>query len=607
MSQLSSCVLRTIFPCRSQTDSRALLGLAIATFNKGGISLRAAAKLYGVSKETLRRALKQGLTTAAHWGRRQLFTPTQEKEIVAIVLKHAAEARAVTPTELCQIARHMGRKFGIPSTLFNGGEKWLRAFMKRNHELSLRIVKTTSRGRLIMFNPITIAQWQALYSGIYGQYKPEAILNKDDMGINVETISSNTRVSLLVASACISTKPMSLSPSSLVFNIFRNPVLQVLAKRGADNVRMQQTQKGGHISVTMCGPARGPMLPSVITFAGTSLRKSKIPGTENTYQIFSPNGWAGRETHLLHLDLIKEYMDKEGLDKVLLLCDNSSLNANPEFVDRCRTYRIRVMTLPPQCTGKIQPLDVNYFGGLKNCIRRLARDDRNPVTEDNLGFYLEKAVKHLQAGSKGSPLAGGFKMAGLFPFNKDVFTDEDFAPAVARLGISMEHPAVKKARMLEPVDFHVEWEHGFALSSPPLDKSMKLLVDEEAKLGRFDPAACLLTDNAAVKLTLEKNAAKKKEEEDKAARVQKRKEVKEQRDKEAAEKKASIAAKKQEREAAKVAKETADAAKAAAAPAPKPSAPVAPVDATGDAMVEEPPAPVEVSRAGRKRKVREYE
>ena len=81
----------------------------------------------------------------------------------------------------------------------------------------------------------------------------------------------------------------------------------------------------------------------------------------------------------------------------------------------------------------------------------------------------------------------------------------------------------------------------------------------------------------------------------------------EERKDQAAEKKASIAAKKLEREAAMAAKEAAAAAKAAVSPARKPRAPAAPVDATGDAMVEEPPARVEVSRAGRKRTVREYE
>jgi hypothetical protein len=54
--------------------------------------------------------------------------------------------------------------------------------------------------------------------------------------------------------------------------------LQIIGRKGAVNVKVERTRKGGHITATFAVPARGEILPILWTFKGTD-RRSRVPGS----------------------------------------------------------------------------------------------------------------------------------------------------------------------------------------------------------------------------------------------------------------------------------------------------------------------------------------
>lgn len=92
---------------------------------------------------------------------------------------------------------------------------------------------------------------------------------------------------------------------------------------------------------------------------------------------------------------------------------------------------VTVLTFPPHSTGKLQPLDVGVFGPFEEAYKRGGRQlvDSQPCKTffiyDVAGCVNEAHIKTMIPSS----ICSAIKAIGIFPFNRDIFTDNDFAPS----------------------------------------------------------------------------------------------------------------------------------------------------------------------------------
>ncbi|CAH2014284.1 unnamed protein product [Acanthoscelides obtectus] len=99
-----------------------------------------------------------------------------------------------------------------------------------------------------------------------------------------------------------------------------------------------------------------------------------------------------------------------------------------ETVKFAKENGITLLTLPPHCSNKMQPLDVAVYSPLK--VRYNAALSNwmisNPgktVTIYNIPTFIKSIMSaaFIQAN-----ILSGFRKCGIQPFNPDIFTDEDF-------------------------------------------------------------------------------------------------------------------------------------------------------------------------------------
>ncbi len=92
-----------------------------------------------------------------------------------------------------------------------------------------------------------------------------------------------------------------------------------------------------------------------------------------------------------------------------------------------------MVTIPPHTSHRTQPLDVTFFGPLKNAFYReiellMKTSQAKRVSEYDVAALINRAYVKVGTMDKGQK---GFRVTGIHPWNPDVFTDEDYLSSEA--------------------------------------------------------------------------------------------------------------------------------------------------------------------------------
>lgn len=94
----------------------------------------------------------------------------------------------------------------------------------------------------------------------------------------------------------------------------------------------------------------------------------------------------------------------------------------------CKANNIDVLTLPPHTSHKLQPLDRGVFGPLKtyfgnSCSAWMFNHPNVPIGIQNVA---ELVAEPILKGASSMNIISGFRASGIWPFNRDIFTENDF-------------------------------------------------------------------------------------------------------------------------------------------------------------------------------------
>ncbi|XP_065665661.1 uncharacterized protein LOC136087083 [Hydra vulgaris] len=120
-------------------------------------------------------------------------------------------------------------------------------------------------------------------------------------------------------------------------------------------------------------------------------------GTKNDA---NPSGWINTEIFLKWFDHFVEYGHPSKDHPLLLIMDNHKTHILIELMDKAKESNVVLLTLPPHCSHKLQPLDRSVFGPLKKfynsaCDSWLKTHPNTPMTIydifENLGIAYTRA------------------------------------------------------------------------------------------------------------------------------------------------------------------------------------------------------------------------
>lgn len=380
--------------------------------------LRASAT-YDVPKSTLERRVRKARETVnadtdsdndcgkKHLGRfKTVFTAEQENELAEYVKSMEARLFGLTGKELRIIAYQLAQRNHIDNP-FNtetgmAGEDWLSGFLKRHPDLAYRRPEPTSAARAMGFNRVAVDKFFTLLENVIDKHKltPERIYNVDETGI--------------------STVPKSQS--------------KILSMKGQKQVGcLSSAERGQLVTAEICFNAVGTYVPPMLIYARKRMKEELLDDAPSGFWgTCSDNGWI---TTKIFFDWFKSFVQFAQPTKekpVLLLLDgHSSHTKNIDLIDYARENNVILLCTPPHCTHKLQPLDVSFMRPLSTYysaeVKKWLRDHPGRVvTPYQVAKLFGQA--YLQAATMLTAI-NGFRKCGIWPLDKNVFTDADFITA----------------------------------------------------------------------------------------------------------------------------------------------------------------------------------
>lgn len=285
------------------------------------------------------------------------------------------------------------------TTAERAGWKWLRLFLGRHPELAPRTPQPVSAARMQGFTKENVDRFFDVYENEITKIKfnPTRLFNVDETGVT----------------------------------IVQHKTAQVIGRKGKRQIATLSSAERGHlITVVTCMSASGQHLPPKLIWPRKNMKKELMNGTPpgTTYSCHE-SGWIQTESFTeWFMDFIKYTRPTEEDPVVLVLDGHYSHTRNLEVILAARKHFVTIVCLPPHCTHRMQPLDKSFMSPFKTYYAQaiekwLKHNPGRKVTIYQIGEIFGEAF--LKAATY-QIAVNGFRATGLFPVNRNYFTEADF-------------------------------------------------------------------------------------------------------------------------------------------------------------------------------------
>lgn len=334
---------------------------------------------------------------------RRVFTDTEEKLLVNYCITISHMKYGLSRKELCELAWKYAKAKNKDTPESWGeneraGEQWVKDFMKRHKELSVRKPEATSLSRATSFNRTNVNKFFENLTTVMDRYGPISgsdIYNVDETAV-----------------------PTVTEPS------------KIIAPKGQKQVGFVTSAERGQL-ITMIGGASaiGNHIPPYFVFPRTNFKDFMLtgapPGSDGTA---NPTGWSNHHIFVKYMHHFIKYVKPSTEKRVLLIFDNHESHMSVEVIELAKANGIILLTLPPHTSGRMQPLDVSVYGPFKTYYTQEMQlwYRNNPGKTFSIYNVAAAVGQAFPQAFCPQNITSGFLNSGIYPLNPKIFKDHDF-------------------------------------------------------------------------------------------------------------------------------------------------------------------------------------
>ncbi|XP_072375636.1 uncharacterized protein [Diabrotica undecimpunctata] len=143
--------------------------------------------------------------------------------------------------------------------------------------------------------------------------------------------------------------------------------IKVLAPKGSKQVSKCTSGERGVLVTTCCRvSASGNSLPPAMIFPRKNFKEHMISGAPpGTLGLATNNGWMNGEEFVKVMEHFIKHSGSTNENPTCLIFDNHEIHLTVPTLNLAKENGVTIVTLPPHCSNKLQPLDVTVYQPFK--------------------------------------------------------------------------------------------------------------------------------------------------------------------------------------------------------------------------------------------------
>ena len=389
---------------------------AVEAVRKGDMGIKKASAAFNVPKTTLRRRARGRNKRAKEGnkdlgGRKPILSEEIEVDLVGYILKMEEMFFGLTMDDVRKLAYQIAER----NKLLEGsrdrpvyinrdsfGHDWLKGFLKRHPDIAPRTPEATSAARARGFNRTVVSKFFDVYEALVDKYQfpPQNIYNVDETGMTT----------------------------------VQGTGAKILAMKGRRQVGcLTSAERGQLVTVVVCMNVTGSFLPPFLIFPRQRMKAELMDGSPpGAVCVCHPSGWMQLEIFSQWFDHFLTFSGASKSHPVLLILDGHSTHVrNLDVINKARDFGVMIICLPAHCSHKMQPLDVSFMKPFSTYYNtEVAKWLRNHPGRTVSVFQIASLLTPaFQKAATAMTAANGFRKTGLWPVNRDVFQEHEYAPS----------------------------------------------------------------------------------------------------------------------------------------------------------------------------------
>lgn len=334
----------------------------------------------------------------------KVFNKEQEAELTKYIIRCSQHYYGISIYELKQLAYEFAvkeEKVVVPKNWEAeklAGRQWYYGFMLRHKNLSLRTPQQTSLNRVKAFCRENVDLFFRNLDAVFAKtsFGPSDIWNMDETG----------------------------------FTTVPNNIGKILSLKGLKRVgQITSAERGSLMTLALAVSASGNSIPPFYIFPRKKMSPTYMEyASKESVGYANGSGWMQQDEFGKFMHHFIKYSRSSIEAPTLLLLDNHSSHLSIAAIDLAREHGVTILSFPPHCSHRMQPLDVSVFKPVKGAYTI----QHNSWMRENPGRALD--IMHipmlvraaLLRGATAENIVSGFKNTGISPFNPAIFGDSDF-------------------------------------------------------------------------------------------------------------------------------------------------------------------------------------
>ncbi|XP_050295152.1 uncharacterized protein LOC126735246 [Anthonomus grandis grandis] len=205
---------------------------------------------------------------------------------------------------------------------------------------------------------------------------------------------------------------------------------RIIANKGVKQVgSVTSAERGALVTIALAVSASENTVPPIFVFPRKNYKSYFVAnGPSGCIGTANKSGWMIQEDFVKFLEHFIKHTRCSKERPVLLILDNHDSHLSIRKIDICRQNGVIILSLPPHCSHKLQPLGRSVYGPLEKyanslCDSWLRNNPGKTMSIYDIPGFVRDALP-LAATPKN--IQSGFRVAGIYPLNRHIFSNNEF-------------------------------------------------------------------------------------------------------------------------------------------------------------------------------------